>query len=219
MTAWCQAGTRVEWPAYKAWAIRELGKYLRTAGIEAFVLPGEWIQRTKSLPHIFTDEELTAFFRATATASPASPFREYTIPVVFRLMLGCGLRPQEARRLRRRDVHLGDAMVVIERTKRNKDRRVPVDTGMAGLLARFDVLASLGRPGREFFFENHAGQPYRARWLTAQYHRCCTMAGGVAPGSTPNTLRHNYATRTLTRWVEEGRDLNVWLPYLSAYMG
>jgi integrase len=45
------------------------------------------------------------------------------------------------------------------------------------------------------------------------------MAGDVAPGSTPYTLRHNYATRTLARWVDEGRDLGVWLPYLSAYMG
>ncbi|MDQ0213128.1 tyrosine-type recombinase/integrase [Arthrobacter bambusae] len=53
----------------------------------------------------------------------------------------------------------------------------------------------------------------------ASYHRCRAMAGDLAPGSTPYTLRHNYATRTLTRWVEEGRDLNVWLPYLSAYMG
>ena len=175
----------------------------------------------RSLPHIFTDEELTTFFLAadSFTACSASPFREYTVPVVFRLMLGCGLRPQEARRLRRGDVDLDKAIVMIEQTKRNKDRRVPIDAGMAALLASFDELANLHRPGRKFFFEHHPGKPYRGRWLTASYHRCRAMAGDVAPGSTPYTLRHNYATRTLMRWVEEGRDLNVWLPYLSAYMG
>jgi integrase len=222
VSAWCQQGTRVEWPAYKAHAIREFGKYLRTIGVDAFVLPADWIHDSaRTLPHIFTDAELRAFFAAADSFTPraSSPFREYTIPVVFRLMLGCGLRPQEARRLRRRDVHLDDAVVVIERSKHNKDRRVPVEAGMADLLARFDELASLRRPGREFFFEHQPGQPYRAGWLTAQYHRCRTRAGGLAPGSTPYTLRHNYATRTLTRWVEERRDLNVWLPYLSAYMG
>jgi integrase/recombinase XerD len=221
-TAWCQFGTRIEWPAYKAHAIRELGKYLRLVGVEAFVLPAEWISRPiRKLPHIFTDDELTAFFCATdsVSSSRTSPFREYTIPVVFRLMLGCGLRPQEARLLHRRDVDLGGAIVTIEQTKRNKDRRVPVHASMADLLARFDELADLHRPGREFFFEDHPGEPYLARWLTAHYHRCRVRAGGVAPGSTPYTLRHNYATRTMTRWIEEGRDLNVWLPYLSAYMG
>ena len=48
---------------------------------------------------------------------------------------------------------------------------------------------------------------------------CCELAGGIAPASTPYTLRHNYATRTLMRWVEEGKDLEAWLPYLAAYMG
>lgn len=221
-TAWCQAGTRVQWPAYKGHALRELGKYLQAIGIEAFVLPRTWISDPiRALPHIFTDDELTAFFGATDSVSPSgsSPFREYTIPVVFRLMLGCGLRPQEARGLRRSDVDLNGALVAVQASKRNKDRRVPVDTGMAELLARFDELAQLRRPGRQFFFEDHPGQPYPGRWLTAHYHRCRAGAGDIAPGSTPYTLRHNYATRTLTRWVEEGRDLNVWLPYLAAYMG
>ncbi|MGO2931652.1 tyrosine-type recombinase/integrase [Microbacterium sp.] len=222
VTAWCQEGARVEWPAYKGHAIREFGRYLHLVGVEAFVLPAQWIrQPTRNLPHIFSDSELAAFFGATDLVTPSgtSPFREYTIPVLFRLMLGCGLRPQEARLLRRRNVDLGGAIVTIEQSKRNKDRRVPVDTGMADLLARFDELADLRRPGREFFFEDHPEQPYPGRWITAHYHRCRDRAGGVAPGSTPYTLRHNYATRTLTRWVEEGRDLNVWLPYLSAYMG
>lgn len=44
-TAWCQVGTRIEWPVYKAHAIRELGKYLRLVGVQAFVLPAEWISR------------------------------------------------------------------------------------------------------------------------------------------------------------------------------
>lgn len=134
-------------------------------------------------------------------------------------MLGCGLRPPEARRLRRREVHTDDAIVMIERSKRNKDRRVPIAPDLATMLARYDDVADRHRPDREFFFEHQPGQPYTHHWVTASFHRCRARAGDLAPGSTPYSLRHNYATRTLTRWVEEGRDLNVWLPYLSAYMG
>jgi integrase len=221
-TAWCQEGTRVDCPAHKARAVREFGKYLRLLGQDAFVLPAAWIgPRVRSLPHLFSDADLAAFFAAADRTTPcaASPFREYTIPVLFRLMLGCGLRPQEARLLRRCDVDTRSAVLAIVRSKRNKDRRVPVDEALARLLTRFDDLAELHRPGRTFFFEDHFAQPYTAHWVTASYHRCCAKAGGIAPSSTPYTLRHNYATRTLARWVEEGRDLNVWLPYLSAYMG
>ena len=95
------------WGAYRSRAVREFGKYLQLAGVDAFIVPSAWIASpTRGLPHIFTDEELAAFFRAADSidAEYRSPFREYTIPVIFRLILGAGLRPPEARRLRRHDV-------------------------------------------------------------------------------------------------------------------
>jgi integrase/recombinase XerD len=221
-TAWCLDTATGTWGSYRTRAVRELGKYLRLAGVDGFIVPSAWIGRpVRGLPHMFTDEELSAFFRAADSIAPEyrSPFREYTIPVIFRLVLGTGLRPPEARRLRRRDVDTENAVVMIERSKRNKDRRVPVTGDLAGLLARFDRLADQRHPDREWFFEDQHGRQYSPSWLIAGYHLCCERAGGIAPASTPYTLRHNYATRTLMRWVEEGRDLESWLPYLGACMG
>ena len=221
-TAWCRDTATGTWGAYRSRAVREFGKYLQLTGVEGFIVPSAWIARpARGLPHMFTDDELAAFFRAADSidAEYRSPFREYTIPVIFRLILGTGLRPPEARRLRRHDVDADNAMVMIERSKRNKDRRVPVTGDLAGLLARFDHLADLRRPDREWFFEDQHGRQYSPEWLIASYHRCCELAGGIAPASTPYTLRHNYATRTLMRWVEEGKDIEAWLPYLAAYMG
>jgi integrase/recombinase XerD len=221
-TAWCKDTATGTWGAYRSRAVREFGKYLQLAGADGFIVPSAWITRpARGLPHMFTDEELAAFFRAADSvgAGYRSPFREYTIPVIFRLILGAGLRPPEARRLRRHDVDAEGAMVKIERSKRNKDRRVPVSGDLAGLLARFDHLADLRHPGREWFFEDRHGRQHSADWLIASYHRCCELAGGIAPASTPYTLRHNYATRTLMGWVEEGKDIDAWLPYLAAYMG
>jgi hypothetical protein len=64
--------------------------------VDGFIVPSAWIGRpVRGLPHMFTDEELAAFFRAADSIAPGyrSPFREYTIPVIFRLILGTGLRP------------------------------------------------------------------------------------------------------------------------------
>jgi integrase len=222
VTAWCQDTATGTWGAYRSRAIREFGKYLQLAGVDGFVVPSAWIAGpTRSLPHMFTDAELAAFFQAADSfdAEYRSPLREYTIPVIFRLLLGAGLRPPEARRLRRGDVDADGAMVMIERSKRNKDRRVPISGDLARLLARFDHLADVRHPDREWFFADRRGGQCSPAWLIASYHRCCQRAGGIAPASTPYTLRHNYATRTLMRWVEEGRDIEAWLPYLAAYMG
>ncbi|WP_239313517.1 tyrosine-type recombinase/integrase [Frankia sp. Cj3] len=221
-TAWCQDTATGTWGAYRSRAVREFGKYLQLTGAEAFVVPSAWIASPiRTLPHLFTDGELAAFFQAADSVETEyrSPFREYTIPVIFRLLLGAGLRPPEARRLRRHHVDTESAIVMIEQSKRNKDRRVPVAEDLAGLLARYDRLADLRRPDRTWFFEDTRGRPYSPAWLIASYHRCRARAGGIAPGSTPYTLRHNFATRALMRWVEEGKDLDAWLPYLAAYMG
>src|SRR6266849_3496638 len=183
-------------------AAREFGKYLQLAGAGGFIVPSAWIASpARGLPHMFTDEELAAFFQAADSigAEYRSPFREYAIPVIFRLVPGAGLRPPEARRLRRRDIDAENAMVMTERSKRNKDRRVPVTGDLAGLLARFDHLADLRHTDREWFFEDQHGRRYSPAWLIAGYHLCCELAGGIAPASTPCTLRHNYATRTLMR--------------------
>ena len=92
------------WDAYRTRAVRKFGKYLQLTGAGGFIVPSAWIASpAPSLPHMFTDDELAAFFRAADSigAEYRSPFREYTIPVIFRLILGAGLRPPEARRLHR----------------------------------------------------------------------------------------------------------------------
>ncbi len=64
-TAWCRDTATGTWGAYRSRAVREFGKYLQLAGVDAFIVPSAWIASpTRDLPHMFTDEELAAFFRA-----------------------------------------------------------------------------------------------------------------------------------------------------------
>ena len=47
------------------------------------------------------------------------------------------------------------------------------------------------------------------------------MAGNLdgLPYCTPYILRHNFATRTITGWMKEGKDFSQYMSYLSVYMG
>ena len=94
-TAWCRDTATGTWGAYRSRAVREFGKYLQLAGVGGFIVPSAWIASPgRGLPHMFTDDELAAFFRAADSIGPEyrSPFREYAIPVIFRLILdACGV--------------------------------------------------------------------------------------------------------------------------------
>jgi len=144
---------------------------------------------------------------------------EFVIPVIFRVIYACGMRPQEARHLKRSDVDYENRRILVKEAKDNKDRILPICEDLSQLCLKYDAVADSKQPDRAFFFQSPKGGEYRHGWLTAQFHRVRKLAGNIAQGSVPYDLRHNFASRTLMRWVEEKRDLNKWLPYLSTYMG
>ena len=193
-------------------------------GEDAYVLPTSFFPHMKAaIPHIFTRDELNGFFDA-ADRYPAcsrSPLLEYTVPVIFRLQYACGMRPQEVRILRRMDFDFGNGTIYISRGKHNKDRKLAADPVIMGLCRRFDRIAETAIPGRSYFFQSPSGDAYHGDWLSDTFHKCWDMSGNgnVRGRCTPYSFRHSYATQTLMRWVEEGKDLDAMIPYLSAYMG
>lgn len=209
---------------YRASHIREFGRYLAAMGKEAFILPeGFFPQKHADLPYIMSDPEIKAFFEAADRYPHAdnSPLLEYTVPVIFRLQFATGMRPQEVRTLKRADFNFSRNTIYIEEAKGHRDRRIPVLPCVMEMCRKYDAIAESCHPGRTWFFPSPDGTPYRHGWLTAKFHKCWESAG-ISPSSkscTPYDLRHNFATRTLMRWADEGKDLNAYAPYLSAYMG
>lgn len=222
--AWCDNAKGNASAAKRAVIIRNFGRYLLSIGEDAYILPTLFFPMSKpALPYICSDSELVRFFEATDRfpCSRTSPVIEYTIPVVFRLQYACGLRPQEVRKLKRADVDFSKTTVYIIDGKHYKDRRLAVSDSIMDLCCKYDRIAEAATPGREHFFQSPAGGPYSSCWLSDNFARCWEMGGNGErrDNCTPYSLRHRYATETLMRWLEEGRDLDAWIPYLSAYMG
>jgi len=220
--AWCNESNGSS--GYRAQIIRGFAKYLISINEEAFLIPKGFFPPGKTgLPYIFTEIELKQFFEA-ADRFPGcckSPLLEYTVPVIFRLLYACGMRPQEVRLLKKKNFNFTDGTIYIEEAKHCKDRRLAVNNDIMRMCKNYDRIAETMVPGRTYFFPSPEGGAYSLGWLTAKFHKCWQMSGnGNTRGAcVPYDFRHNYATQTLMRWVEEGKDLNSWIPYLSAYMG
>ena len=96
----------------------------------------------KFIPYLYSDHELRLFFDSADSLPIHSmaPNRELVIPVLFRMLYCCGLRPQEVRHLRRCDVNLVDGTLHIVDSKRNKDRIVVMAEELRCLCQRYDKL-------------------------------------------------------------------------------
>jgi integrase len=205
--------------------LRGFSKYLISIGKDAHVLPDGFAGKTVAfIPYLYNDVELSSFFIGADHLSPhpLSPYREYVIPVMFRVLYCCGLRPQEVRHLELSDVNLEDSTFYIEDSKRKKDRIVAISPELIELCRKYNCLIQTFLPGREYFFQNPNGGPYRSACIQQFFYKCWKAVGvSFLQEHKPRVYdwRHNFATRVIISWMNEKKDVMNLLPYLSTYMG
>ncbi|MDY6275679.1 MAG: tyrosine-type recombinase/integrase [Succinivibrionaceae bacterium] len=122
--------------------VRQYGKYLVGTGKPAYIIPGGIPNKQiRYDAHIFTERELTAFFRAIDQC-PESSFSHkcYTIPVIFRMLYSTGVRSSEARRLRMEDVDLNTGKIFIRKSKGWEARVIYASSDLLDLMNRYDSI-------------------------------------------------------------------------------
>ncbi len=145
------------------------------------------------------------------TAALLGSFRTDRDRAIAGLMLLSGLRSAEVLGLRVADVDIGRGWVRVT-GKGDKERRVPLDPDVAGLIQSYLLAERPETTSRALFIVAkgpNRGQPLTAAGLRRvfRYHR---EISGVAAGH-PHALRHSFGTAL----AEAGVDL----PVLQALMG
>ena len=199
--------------------IRHFTNFLNSIGKDDYVPDEDYgIHRERYVPYIFNDNEMRCLFNTfdAATATVGCPQRAIILPVLFRMMYCCGMRPGEPIRLRREDVNLTTGDIYIRQSKRNKDRHIIMAEDLRLLCIQYDGLAG----PRDWFFQRSDGSPFSSSWTLAQFHSCWKRSSLLKRGNPrPYDLRHCFATRNIMNWIDNGRDVMTLLPYLSTYMG
>lgn len=208
--------------------VRELAKYMLRKGIDAYIIPNEFVKQptARYAPHIFTDHELDRFFHETDSIEPTvhkECMEPLVMPVYFRLLYTCGLRPQEGRLIERKNIDLENGVLFIPESKRHKDRYVVLPEDMLMLCKKYNDVVSSKTPQNEYFFPSGPLTCYKAVSLENNFKRYWEKAGLLKEtcGNNPRIydFRHTFATKKLYQWMKSGRDIDACIPALSAYMG
>jgi len=204
--------------------VRDLAKYMNSIGVDAYIVPTRIFPgKIPYIPHLFTPEELSAIFSFLDQIPPNNryPIRHFVYPVLFRMIYCCGLRPQEGREILRSNVDLKTGKIVIQEAKNHKDRVIVLSTDMLKLSQQYDKKIDAIFPDRLYFFPNSKGNAYTYYATQRIFRQCLESTKLPFIGNRPRVydLRHTFATNVLFRWMKEEKDLNVHLPYLSAYLG
>lgn len=205
--------------------LRELAEHARGFGWQAWAPPT--LTRVKSAhrppPYVFSDEEIRRFFHAIDT-QPLSEMsnRALVDPVLFRVFYATGMRLSEALHLELRDFEPAHAIIEVRDGKNHESRLLPVTGRLAATLGNFITAAHPHPdPAHKLF---HTGDPTKPADKSTVYNRFRRyLADADIPhfpgGPHIHSLRHGFAVQNLRRLAADGADLEVMLPYLSAYMG
>ena len=109
---------------YAITKIRGFARYLLSIGESAYVPSEDYSIVPRYVPYVFTDEELSQLFDAIDSFPPHrdSPNREFIVPVLFRMMYCCGMRPSEPPSLLVEDINLSSGEVYIRQSKGSDHR-------------------------------------------------------------------------------------------------
>lgn len=201
-------------------ALRHLTEYQASIGRQTFIPSSKYnLPSHPYKPYLFTDNDLSVLFKTIDNISPywESPQREFTVPILFRMMYCCGLRPNEPLKLKHSDVSIDTGEIYIRQSKRCKDRHIYMSEDLLELSRKYDELIG----SRDYFFQKPEGGPYPTHWMTRQFNICLRNSNidcGIEK-PRPYDFRHNFATRTMYKWLDEKKDIMALIPYLSAYMG
>jgi len=203
--------------------MRHLAKHLTAAGIPAYFCPIRIKIPKSPEPHIFTDEQLSEFFRVCDSFSPStsSPYRHILPPVIFRMIYCCGLRNSEACNLKCGDVNLNDGKAKILSSK-GKDRFVYMTPDLTNLCVEYDAEMEKLLPMREYFFPSPVNKHYNNDLLSKMFNKLLARTSFFEKTSKKPTchgLRHTFAVNSMRQCIANGDDFNSYIYYLCRYMG
>jgi integrase/recombinase XerD len=206
--------------------MRDFAIYLADRGHHAYVAEVKTkLPRCKFVPHIFTDDETRRMFKAIDNYPQAQiSYRNAVDPVLFRFLYGTGVRISEALNLVLNDVNVESGIATIRAAKNMKDRLIPMADSLTKRIIIFMNGFHRSSDSKMWLFPScHNGTMGQMDKSTAYNHFRDYLLMADIPhtsvGPRIHSLRHGFAVKCLKKWVLDGNDLTVLLPYLSAYMG
>lgn len=206
--------------------VRQFAKFLCRLGYPAYVPDATLTTRDRAhfFPRILPLQEMRQLLQAVDQLVPTarSPLRHLTMPEIFRLLYGCGLRLGEVLNLRVREVDLDQGILTVRQGKCRKDRLVPPAPSLVHRLRKYAARFGHRQPDAFFCPAPHGG-PYRLRTVYGLFRQLLLECGiphaGRGQGPRVHDLRHTFAVHTLMRWYREGVELDAKLPLLATYLG
>ena len=205
--------------------LRNFTYYLNDIGIKAYIPPKNLVRKgPKFQAHIYTDDELRRFFMAvdsSVSIDESCPYRAKIMPLFFRILYTSGMRVSELRLAKVKDFNLDEGYIIVSNAKNHKERMIPINDSLVLKCKKLKEEIHKYSNDEEFFFMIRKNTPMTLQNVYNNFRRYLEKAGISHTGKGPriHDFRHTYCVNLLRKWVDEGKDLMAYLPYMKTILG
>jgi len=221
---WCsrREGESIGGWQYRATEIRQLAVFMQANGQTVHFPQKISKQAPAYIPYIFSQEEIISIINVTDNLGLSrNSDSNHIMPILMRVLFGCGLRISEACNLLAEDVDLTKGYLYIRSGKNDKDRIVPMDASLIAICRQYYERRE--STCVRYFFETKQHKPPDKSTCYKLFRRilfrCGISHGGRGKGPRLHDTRHTFAVWSLKSLVDQGLDIYTSLPILSTYLG
>jgi len=154
-------------------------------------------KKQKRLPVVLAKKEIKKMIKQTQ-----NPKHNCILSLIY----GCGLRISEVVKIKMNDIDCERKVLLIKKSKGNKDRYVPLPESQSEILIKQKRIKS----GEQHLFTGRNNTKISLMSINKIVKLAASRAG-ITKDISPHTLRHSYATHLL----ESGSDIR----YIQALLG
>lgn len=179
-------------------------------------------------PYIYSDTQIRRIVTEAARLRCPSGLRASTCSTMFGLIAVTGMRIGEALALHDADVDTDAATVRVRHAKNGRHRVIPVTACTAERLQMHrDTRDRILKSPAEAFFCGRRGNRLCADTAQRSFAQVGQRIGLRQPqaddkkgrGPRLHDLRHSFATKTITDWFRQDRNVDAEMYKLSAFLG
>ena len=186
--------------------------------------------RDDYIAYVFTDEELDRIFAIAdsgAGASKVYPYRDVELPIILRILYGCGMRLGEVLTLRSENLDFENGTFILKKTKSKEYRYVPMKPSLQKIMKAYCAkMGLIGVKDRYLFPGKDLYTPIPTGTLKEPFKRIMKAAGVELEGYKKHErgpclycFRHVFAHKSFDTGVADGWAEEDQVPWLSVYLG
>lgn len=213
-------------------SVRGFVKYLHSIGVHSF-MPDRIKVKSDYIPYIYSDEELTAIFKCADNLNKLlcncrhNPYIELMIPMILRILYGCGTRLGETIELKRKDIDFKRETLYLRVTKFSKERVIPMHKSLIEILERYCLALGIMSDPEAFLFPGYEkGKHFSTREVDHWFSRILEAVNidqrvkeAGERGACLHCFRHVFVLKSMNQLEKAGHPVDMNDLLLPTYLG